>query len=159
MQIRLYRLTLSQMERRMAGIETIDGLHVTEDILPGIILTLATRALERGQSPRWREPYLFLTGDPAVAVGSAAFKGEPVNGRIEIGYGVAAGYAGQGFATAGVRQVVEQALAQPEVAEVYAQTAVGNLASRRVIQKAGFRPIGQHKCEHDGLMDQWLCSR
>jgi hypothetical protein len=84
MQIRLCRLTLSQMEMRLAGIETIDGLDVMENIIPRIILTLATRALERGQSPRWREPYLFLTGEPAIALGSAAFMGEPVNGRIEI---------------------------------------------------------------------------
>jgi predicted GNAT family acetyltransferase len=159
MQIRLYRLTLSQMDARLEGAELIDGLHVTQEVIPDIVLELASLALESGQSPLWREPYLFLTGEPAIAVGSAVFKSEPVNGRIEIGYGVAASHAGQGVATAGVRQVVEHALSQPELTEVYAETAVNNHASRRVVEKIGFAHIGRRQSEDDGLVDQWLLSR
>jgi RimJ/RimL family protein N-acetyltransferase len=159
MQIQLCRLTLSQMETRLAGVERIDGLHVTQEIIPDIVLKLACHALERGESPRWREPYLFLAGEPPVAVGSAAFKGEPIGGRIEIGYGVAPDHAGQGCATAGVRQVVEHALSQPGLVEVYAETAVDNDASRRVVQKVGFIHVGQHESAHDGLVDQWIYSR
>ena len=159
MDIRLYPMTLSQMRMRLAGITLIDGLVVTQDVIPDVILTLACRALEGGALPRWCEPYLFLAGQPLIAVGSAAFKGVPVNGRIEIGYGVTADHAGQGYATAGVGRLVAHALSQPEVEEVYAETAVDNLASRRVVQKVGFVHVGQRESEHDGRVDQWLYAR
>jgi [ribosomal protein S5]-alanine N-acetyltransferase len=159
MLIRLYPVTLSQMQARLAGEGSLAGFAVTEDVIPSVVLALASQALKAGQSPRWRAPCLFVSGVPPVAVGSAAFMGEPVNGRIEVGYGVAPVYAGRGFATAGVRLMVEQALSQPEVEEVYAETAIGNIASKRVMQKIGFTHIGQRESEHDGRVDQWLRSR
>lgn len=159
MQIQLYPLTLSQMEARLAGTQIIDGLQLTEEVIPDIILTLASEALKRGQSPQWRQPCLFLLDQPRIAIGSAAFMSEPVNGRVEIGYGVVPAYAGRGFATAGVHLMVQQALSQPDVDQVYAETAVDNIASRRVVQKVGFTHIGQRESEHDGLVDQWLLSR
>jgi [ribosomal protein S5]-alanine N-acetyltransferase len=160
MQIQLYPLNLQQMERRLAGAETLDGLHVTQEVIPDIILVLACTALRAGgQSSRWRRPYLFLTGNPPVAVGSAAFMSEPVQGRVEIGYGMASPYAGRGFATAGVRLLVQHAFSQPELDEIYAQTAIGNHGSRRVMEKLGFQHLGQGESEHDGRVDQWLLRR
>lgn len=159
MQIQLYPLTLSQMEVRLAGAQTIEGLQLTEEIIPDIVLTLASEALKRGESPQWRAPRLFLLGDSLIAIGSAAFMSEPVKRRVEIGYGVALAYTGRGLATAGVRLMVEEALSQPDIDQVYAETAVDNTASRRVVQKVGFIHIGQRESEHDGLVDQWLLSR
>lgn len=159
MQIRLYPLTLAQMEARLAGAPAIDDLQLSEEIIPEIVLSLASEALKRGESPQWRAPCLFLLGDSPVAIGSAAFMSEPVSRRVEIGYGVASAYAGRGFATAGVRLMVEAALAQPDIDQVYAETAVGNVASRRVVEKVGFTHIGQRESEHDGRVDQWLLSR
>lgn len=159
MQIQLYPLTLSQMETRLAGAQAIDGFQLSEEIIPDIVLTLASEALKRGESPQWRAPRLFLLGESSVAIGSAAFMSEPVSRRVEIGYGLAPAYAGRGFATAGVRLMVEEALSQPDVDQVYAETAIGNIASRRVVEKIGFTHIGQRESEHDGRVDQWLLSR
>jgi RimJ/RimL family protein N-acetyltransferase len=160
MQIKLYPLSLHQMGRRLAGTNMLDGLQVTEQAIPDIILMLASRALRKQhQSPRWRWPYLFLAGDPPVAVGSAAFMGEPVNGRVEIGYGIDPAHARQGFATAGVRLLLQHAFSQPELSEVYAEIATSNIASRRVVEKTGFRHVGQRESENDGRVDQWLLRR
>jgi RimJ/RimL family protein N-acetyltransferase len=55
--------------------------------------------------------------------------------------------------------MVEQAMLRPEIDEVYAETSVDNIASRRVVEKVGFTHIGQRESEHDGRVDQWLFSR
>jgi hypothetical protein len=43
-----------------------------------------------------------------------------------------------------------------DVEDGYAETAVGNIASRRILEKVGFRHIGLHESEDDGLVDGWL---
>jgi RimJ/RimL family protein N-acetyltransferase len=159
MSIRLKPLTLPQIDARLQGTETIDGLQLAEDVVPRAVLVMAAHALKHGQSPRWRQPYLLLRDSPLAAVGSAAFKGEPANGRVEIGYGVAPAYAGCGYATMGVRLMVSYAFSQPDVDEVYAQTRIDNLASRRVVQKVGFTHVGRRDSREDGIVDQWLLSR
>jgi RimJ/RimL family protein N-acetyltransferase len=144
------------MEARLAGETTIDGLQLTEDVIPDVVLRMAFGGIRKGLPPHWSEPRLLLFGDPPIAVGSLAFKGVPNKGRVEIGYGIAPPYTGKGLATAGVRLLVRYALSQADVEEVYAETAVSNTASRRVLQKAGFRHIGQRDSEDDGLVDGWL---
>ncbi|RDS86308.1 GNAT family N-acetyltransferase [Dyella psychrodurans] len=159
MLIRLQPLTLPQIDARLMGTETVNGLHLTEDVVPHAVLAMASAALKRGQLPQWWQPRLFLLGYPPIAVGSATFKGEPVNGRIEIGYGVAHDYAGCGYATMGVRLMAAYAFAHPDVDEVLAETGIDNIASRRVVQKVGFTLIGERDSEDDGLLDRWLLSR
>jgi hypothetical protein len=156
MKVRLYPMTLSQMETRLAGETMIEGLQLTQDVIPDIVLRMACGKIRKGVSPRWCEPHVLLLGEPPVAAGSFALMGEPVDGRVEIGYGVTAPYAGKGLATAGARLLVRYALSQPEVKEVYAETAVTNVASRRVVEKVGFRHIGQRESAHDGRVDCWL---
>jgi RimJ/RimL family protein N-acetyltransferase len=101
-------------------------------------------------------PSLFVLGASGCAVGSGGFKGEPSNGRVEIGYGVAEILRGCGFATEGARQLVHFAFDQPGITEVYAESATDNIASRRVLQKAGFVRTGQRDTEDDGPVEQWL---
>jgi len=81
------------------------------------------------------------------------------DGRVEIGYGVAEQFRGRGFATAAVRKRGRLALAAPGVVEVYAETAVGNASSRRIVEKAGFLHIGRSETKDDGIVDQWLLFR
>ena len=76
-------------------------------------------------------------------VGHVGFLGEPNNaGEVELGYGTLPGFCGNGYATEAVRRLADWAFSQPDVFFVLAQAAQDNAASRRVLEKAGFLPVG-----------------
>jgi len=58
---------------------------------------------------------------------------------VTVGYGLAPGARGQGYATEALRVVVAWALARPEVVAVEADTTHANLPSQRVMERAGMR--------------------
>ena len=63
------------------------------------------------------------------------------------------------FATAAVAALIRLALAEPAVQALYAETAVANIASRRVVEKNGLQHVGRRTSEEDGLVDCWLLTR
>jgi ribosomal-protein-alanine N-acetyltransferase len=85
-------------------------------------------------------------------IGDIGFKSFPDQaGRVEIGYSLVPAARGHGYATEAVRAMVAWALKQPGVRHVIAETEAGNGPSRRVLERAGFREVGQRK----GLVD-WI---
>ncbi|MFF4738270.1 GNAT family N-acetyltransferase [Streptomyces sp. NPDC001262] len=64
------------------------------------------------------------------------------NGTAELGYRVAQHVAGRGVATASVRELCRLAAARHGLHTLRAATSHDNAASRRVLAKAGFVPIG-----------------
>jgi RimJ/RimL family protein N-acetyltransferase len=60
------------------------------------------------------------------------------DGRVEIGYGLAAPYRGKGYGTEAVRVLADWVAAQPGVTAVTAEVEVGNIASRRLLERLGF---------------------
>jgi len=76
----------------------------------------------------------------AVLVASGGFKGPPQEGLAEIGYSVLPQFQGRGYAAEMVGGLARWALSQPGVSRVVAETEWTNLASVRVLTKAGFRP-------------------
>jgi ribosomal-protein-alanine N-acetyltransferase len=75
-------------------------------------------------------------------VGDLSFKGFPPDGGVEIGYGILEAHRNRGYATEAVKAAVAWALDQPGVTRVEAETEPDNAASRRVLEKCGFRPTG-----------------
>jgi RimJ/RimL family protein N-acetyltransferase len=135
-----------------------EGLNLKEGALPPDFITaMAIREIERGMETLWHSYFLFVEGNNAV--GSGGFRGSPKEGRVEIGYGVAPSQQGKGFATAGAMLLVQKAFEQPGILEVFAETSITNIPSRRVVEKAGFQHIGQRNTEDDGLVDRWLLTR
>lgn len=91
------------------------------------------RMLEPGGAPVW---FVLLDG---VVVGECGMHGPPVDGSVEIHYGVVPGYRGRGLGTEACRGLTEWLLARDGVCRVEARThAAGNAASRRVLERAGF---------------------
>ena len=76
-----------------------------------------------------------------LVVGGVGFHGPPKGGEAEIGYGIVPSRQGRGYATEVVRTLVSLALNMPEVVGVIASTDAGNVASQRVLEKAGFRLV------------------
>lgn len=63
------------------------------------------------------------------------------NGSLEIGYGLAAPYRGRGFGTEVATVISGWLLSQPGVSVVRATTLPANVASQRVLEKAGFSVV------------------
>jgi ribosomal-protein-alanine N-acetyltransferase len=64
------------------------------------------------------------------------------DGAADLGYRVAQHVAGQGVATATVRELCRLAVVDHGLGTLRAATSLGNTASRQVLAKAGFVPIG-----------------
>lgn len=99
---------------------------------------------------------LDAAGEPPVAVGMIGTVGHPTpDGLQEIGYGMNPEVWGRGYATEAVGAVVEELLGRPDVSVVTADTAVGNVASQRVLEHNGFRQTGTDWSEDDGDLLVW----
>jgi ribosomal-protein-alanine N-acetyltransferase len=64
------------------------------------------------------------------------------DGAAELGYRVAQHVAGRGVATAAVRELCRLAAVQHGLRTLKAKTTHENVASQRVLAKAGFVPVG-----------------
>ena len=62
----------------------------------------------------------------------------PAHGEVEIGYAIAEAHQGHGFATETVRAMTEWGLARFGLAGVLGIVAADNVASCRVLEKAGY---------------------
>ena len=75
-------------------------------------------------------------------IGELCFKGLDSAGIAELGYGISEEYQNNGYATEAVKAVLEWALNNPGVTAVEAETDPENAASKRVLEKCGFKLNG-----------------
>lgn len=81
--------------------------------------------------------YLLRRTSDGLAIGGLGFFGPPdEDGRVEFGYGLVASARGAGLATEAVRRALELA-AEHGARVAAADTDPGNVASQRVLLKAG----------------------
>ncbi len=83
---------------------------------------------------------MLLDGDGAVVGRFNLY--EVVDGTAELGYRVAEQVAGRGVATSTVRTLCRLAAEKYGLRTLKAKTSNENVASRRVLEKAGFVPGG-----------------
>lgn len=82
--------------------------------------------------------FITLAADGRV-IGDCGTKGwVDGDGRVEIGYGLAAPFRNNGYGVEAVRALVDWLLDQPDVRAVTAEVEVGNIASRRLLERLGF---------------------
>jgi [ribosomal protein S5]-alanine N-acetyltransferase len=72
------------------------------------------------------------------------------DGSAELGYRVAQRVAGRGVATSGVRELCRLAVAQHGLRTLRAATSLENVASQKVLAKAGFVPVAPADPAHLG---------
>jgi RimJ/RimL family protein N-acetyltransferase len=155
----LRQLSKSELEALSAS-RTPEGLEdraEPESMPPSFIAVRVLRLLAAGFSAPWSSCFLIVQEKPNKIIGSCGFKNAPINGRVEVGYGVAPTARCHGAATAALRLLLEMAFAAGEK-EVMAEIEPTNLASGRVVQKLGFAVVGYRVNEEGENVNQWVKS-
>lgn len=134
--LNIYPASNEQMERLIARQSSPDLKEAYRQMLDGCL-----------KHPSQREWYAIwnmeLNDGSDTAVGNLSFKGLDADGVLEIGYGMNSEFEGRGLMTEAVSAVVKWASTQQGVMRIEAETEESNVASRRVLQKAGFVPNGE----------------
>lgn len=107
--------------------DTVDGLRTVADSDAGL--------------PPHTQPRAWLAWLDGAVVGDCGTLGPPDgDAAVEIGYGLAEPYRGRGLGTELVAAFSHTLLREDGVRRIVAQTHAGNMASRRVLERAGFVP-------------------
>lgn len=104
----------------------------------------------------WTYGFALVHKESLRVIGSGGFKGPPdATGVAEIAYGIVPAYEGQGLATEAARALSDFALGDPRVSTITAHTLPERNASTRVLEKSGFRYVGEVVDPEDGLVWRW----
>lgn len=123
------------------------------DVAKEVVETFARMYEAVPYEPPWTG---YLAGEEDGLVGTCAFKGPPVDGRVEIAYFTFPGCEGRGVATRMARGLVEIALASDPKMIVTAQTLPEPNASNHLLQKLGFGFSRSLEHPEDGLVWEWV---
>ncbi len=162
MNIQLLTMGPGEVERLLKDSSAIrfrDLDITTGAIPPEIVLAAAMGRHRAAEIWFWCAPRLFVLSTENRIVGSAGFKNSPRNGSVEIGCGVAESYRGRNIATEGVDLMASAGFSKPEVTAITAETAVWNIASQRVLEKAFFSRDGSRVDHEDGELITWHRTR
>jgi len=89
-------------------------------------------------------------------VGSGGFKGKPINGVIEIAYGVFEPYRKQGIGTGICKELLDLAIRTDPGIRIIARTLVEENFSGRILKKNNFRFAGLVNDPEDGTVCEWV---
>ena len=104
----------------------------------------------------WTHGYSMMLRNGDRQVGHAGFKGPPTSDWVvEIAYGVATEFQGNGYATEAANALTDFAFDTGQVRIVRAHTLPEPNASTRVLTKCGFRFAGEVVDPEDGLVWRW----
>ena len=131
--LKIYPAAQEQMEAFIAAETDAEFKKAYSEMLEG--------CLRHPDQWQWYAMWMIELPD-GTHIGDLCFKGLEANGMVEIGYGILEEYQGQGYAAEAVDAAVCWAMQQPDVTRVEAETELDNRASRRVLEKCGFRPSG-----------------
>ncbi|HEX6848163.1 MAG TPA: GNAT family protein [Chitinophagaceae bacterium] len=105
-----------------------------------------------GFTPPWICYYAEENGE---LVGSAAFKGKPINNTVEIAYGTFEKHQQKGIGTGICKQLVELALATDPSIRITARTLPEKNHSTRILEKNNFVLLGFITDPEDGEVWEW----
>jgi [ribosomal protein S5]-alanine N-acetyltransferase len=88
-------------------------------------------------------------------IGSAAFKGAPKEGAVEIAYGTFPQYQHQGLGTLICKELVRLALEADPTLKIRARTLPEKNYSTKILRKNGFELFGTSWDEQDGQVWEW----
>jgi RimJ/RimL family protein N-acetyltransferase len=97
-------------------------------------------------------PLFMVRKANGAVVGEIGASLDGASATAQVGYAVVEPCWGRGYATEALGALLACLLADAGVRRVVAETLVGHVASRRVLEKAGMRRCGRRVGEVDGQM-------
>lgn len=102
------------------------------------------------------EPWIcYYAKKNGELVGSAGFKGQPVNGTVEIAYGTFDKFQKQGIGTEICRRLVDISLKANSSVRIRARTLAEHNFSTRILEKNDFKLLGTVNDPDDGEVWEW----
>lgn len=105
-----------------------------------------------GFNPPWI-CYYVSEGDDLI--GMAAFKGKPVDNRVEIAYGTIDRFQNQGIGTSIAAELVKMGLAADADVIITARTLPEENFSTKILRKNNFKLLGTVNDPEDGDVWEW----
>ena len=106
-----------------------------------------------GYVPPWMGYYVKHDNELVASVG---FKGPPVNGMIEIAYGVFEPFQRKGIGTAVCKMLVDLAIKTDPSIKITARTFAASNFSTRILEKNNFYFNGPVMDPEDGEVWEWI---
>lgn len=158
--LRLAPMTVEAIDALISGdrgtLEAEVGAAFPEPLAPppetGDVLEHFREIVSRGTE--WGPRFIVLR-DPPTVVGSGGAMPPDPDGRCVVGYGIYPEHEGNGYATEATLGLIAAYREHVDVTTIAATIHPYNLASRRVVEKAGMRVTGQVMDPGEGLLDVW----
>jgi [ribosomal protein S5]-alanine N-acetyltransferase len=127
--------------------EKISGMRIAEGVRE-FLLSASPQFFAQLQASTepdlWKIGLAIMHKIDVVMIGMCGFAAPPdSDGIAEIGYGIAPGYQGKGYASEAAQGLVDFVSRDPRVRRIRAHTLMQTSASTRVLEKCGFEKISQ----------------
>ncbi|MFN8349257.1 MAG: GNAT family protein [Spirosomataceae bacterium] len=106
-----------------------------------------------GYAAPWVGYFVQLNG---AIVGSAGFKGAPLNGTIEIAYGTFEEFQNRGIGAAICKQLVNLSQQTDPTIKITARTLENDGFSAKILLRNGFQLLGTVMDPEDGEVWEWV---
>jgi RimJ/RimL family protein N-acetyltransferase len=123
-------------------------------VSPEPVLVMLRELMKPVRAAHQPGDWLILDGNEVVGLIGLKAPADDA-GRIEFGYGVADSRQRRGHASRAVGLMLEDIARDPHFRIVTAETAIGNLASQRVLENNGFVRTGMRVDPEDGEVISW----
>jgi RimJ/RimL family protein N-acetyltransferase len=100
----------------------------------------------------WIHGFTAVRSADHETVGTGGFATPPIDGMVEIAYGVEEQFRNRGYAQEIARGLVAFVLAASDVEVIRAHTLPDGIASQQVLLKNGFERVGEIDHPDDGLV-------
>ncbi len=134
--------TLAENEEFLSNPLCDETIHMTIDFYKKV-----------GFEPPWIGYYASIDGE---LVGAAAFKGQPVNGTVEIAYGTFEKHRKKGIGVEICSKLVALSLKTNPSVKITARTLPEENFSTRILRKNNFIFTGTVTDPEDGEVWEWL---
>jgi [ribosomal protein S5]-alanine N-acetyltransferase len=145
--LRIVFQTAEDVERMLGAMSEYERAQVSPD-------WLAHMRASKGPDP-WTHGFRVLDAGTNLAIGMCGFKGPPADGAVEIAYAVDPEHEGKGLATEAAQALVDFASTREEVRLIRAHSLPNGNASKRVLEKCGFRYVGEVVDPEDGTVSRF----
>jgi [ribosomal protein S5]-alanine N-acetyltransferase len=162
--LKLVNGNLELLTAAVAGagaLEALLGVSVADDWsgFPEALPILCSSYTKNPEGQAWGSLF-FVEPEVRTLVGFGGFKGPPSSDAVvEIGYAIAPAFQGRGLASDAVAQMVQRAFEDASVRAVDAHTLGHANPSTRVLEKSGFRKIGETNDPDEGSVWHWRRER